>query len=482
MTGAASVVLDIGKTHSKLSLWGADGRLIERQSRSNQVRRGERYRELDAEGVERWLVEGLSRFAGLAPIGAIVPVGHGAAAVLIHAGRVFAPPMDYEDDAAPAQREAYAAQRDPFAQTGSPPLPFGLNLGLQLHRLEALTGPWPSDLQIVTWPQYWAWRLSGRAACEVSSLGCHTDLWLPFEGRPSPMAVRRGWAERLAPLAPAGAPLGPVTAEWRGLCGLPEDCLVYCGLHDSNAALNAALGHAELAGGDMTVLSTGTWFVGMRRPSAEVDTATLSAERDCLVNVDVHGRPVPSARFMGGREAEVLCGKSLGVALSDVDRLAAQAAALVVSGAMIRPTATPGVGPFPDGPGGWIGSAEGDEARRAAVSLYLALMSDAALDLIGSREQLLVEGRFADDHLFVAALARLRSDQQVFTSHAQDDVCYGALRLLDPDLPPPSGLVRIEPLALDLADYRAAWRTTTSSTAGGGKAEATWTTGPEARD
>jgi sugar (pentulose or hexulose) kinase len=472
VAGRANVVLDIGKTHSKLSLWGADGRLVERHARANPVRHGARYRELDIEGVEAWLAEILARFAGLAPIGAIVPVGHGAAAVLIHEGRVFAPPMDYEDDPAAAEREAYAAERDPFGQTGSPQLPFGLNLGLQLHRLEALTGPWPSDLQIVTWPQYWAWRLSGRATCEVSSLGCHTDLWLPFEGRPSPLAVRRGWAARLAPLASAGAALGPVTAEWRERCGLPEDCAVYCGLHDSNSALNAALGHAELAGGDMTVLSTGTWFVAMRRPSSAADTAGLSAERDCLVNVDVAGRPVPSARFMGGRETEVLCGASLGAAPSDAGGLAARAAALVAAGAMIRPTATPGVGPFPHGQGGWIGAIEGDEARRAAVSLYLALTSDAMLDLIGSRERLLVEGRFADDQLFVAALARLRPEQQVYASNAQDDVCYGALRLLDPGLPSPGGLVRIEPLALDLDAYRAAWRTTTSSTAGGGKAEA----------
>ncbi len=35
---------------------------------------------------------------------------------------------------------------------------------------------------ILTYPQYWAFRLTGVAANEVTSLGCHTDLWNPTAG------------------------------------------------------------------------------------------------------------------------------------------------------------------------------------------------------------------------------------------------------------------------------------------------------------
>jgi hypothetical protein len=37
-------------------------------------------------------------------------------------------------------------------------------------------------------------------------------------------------------------------------------------------------------------------------------------------------------------------------------------------------------------------------------------------------------------------------------------VSFGALRLLDPDLPPPSSLTRVTPLAQDLRTYRERWR------------------------
>ena len=59
--------------------------------------------------------------------------------------------------------------------------------------------------------------------------------------------------------------------------------------------------------------------------------------------------------------------------------------------------------------------------------------------------------------MFVRALASLRPDTAVFVSNAHNDVSYGALRLLIPDLPPATGLVRVAPLDDDLTAYKARW-------------------------
>jgi sugar (pentulose or hexulose) kinase len=454
------VVLDVGKTNAKLTLWRAPGQAPLRRVRPNRPASGPGYRALDAAGVEDWLAATLREFSGLAQIRAIVPVGHGAAAALVHRGALFAPPMDYEDDA--GERAAYEAQRDPFAATGSPKLPQGLNLGFQLHRLEALTGPWPDDLTILPWPQYWAWRLSGVAASEATSLGCHTDLWRPGMGEPSELARRRGWASRLPPLRAAGAALGPLTAEWAARTGLPETAQVYCGLHDSNAALLAARGFPEIADNEATVLSTGTWFVAMRTPrdDAVIDLAALSEARDCLVNVDAFGTLIPSARFMGGREIETLTGvdtRRIDIR-PDQPALLAAVPQVLASGAHVLPTFAPGVGPFPHHPGRWISMPADQAERRAAVSLYAALVADVSLDLIGARARILVEGRFAEAQVFVRALASLRPSDRIYVSNAHNDVSYGALRLLEPDLAPETALVRVEPLEVSLKDYRDTWR------------------------
>ena len=120
------------------------------------------------------------------------------------------------------------------------------------------------------------------------------------------MAKRLGWAGRFAPVVPASETIGVLRPELAARTGLSANARVLAGLHDSNAALLAARGFAEIAQNEATVLSTGTWFIAMRLPAETVALAKLPEARDCLVNVDAYGGPVPSARFMGGREIEAL--------------------------------------------------------------------------------------------------------------------------------------------------------------------------------
>ena len=148
----AVVVLDVGKTMSKLTLWSG-GELIARGTRPNARVDGPGYTALDISGIERWLLETLTDFAQKAEIGAIIPVGHGAAAVLIRDGAIVLPPMDYENPVPPRERRDYDAGRDAFAKTGSPALPDGLNLGAQLHHLEALSPAAFEGSTLLLWPQ-----------------------------------------------------------------------------------------------------------------------------------------------------------------------------------------------------------------------------------------------------------------------------------------------------------------------------------------
>ena len=460
MSERAIIVLDCGKTLAKLSLWRHDGTLIVRETRLNERVATGRYVALDAAGIEEWLAATLRKFSGLADIGSIIPVGHGAAAVIVRGGGLACPPLDYEEPMPLELRKAYDAQRDPFSETGSPALPNGLNLGAQLFWLQSLYPDLLSgDATIMPWAQYWSWLLCGVPAAEITSLGCHTDLWRPLANESSHLARSLGWADRLAPLAQAGDVLGSLDPKWAERTGLAAEVEVHCGLHDSNAALLAARAFPEIADRESTVLSTGTWFVAMRSPAslAEVDIALLPEDRDCLVNVDAFGKPIPSARFMGGREIETLTGLDAAV---DGDEAALLAAVPEVLGAgtLLLPTFAPGFGPFPFSRGQWIKRPEDAAGRRAAVSLYAALVADVSLDLIGSRERLLVEGRFAKDRLFVRALAALRPATKVYAADAQNDASFGALRLLIPDLEPQSALSEVMPLEGDIGAHRERWR------------------------
>jgi sugar (pentulose or hexulose) kinase len=454
-----AIVIDIGKTLSKVTLWSRDGQMFDRQVYANQPCEVDAIRRLDAAGIGAWLLEALALYRDH-PVEAIIPVGHGAGVAAIVDDALAFPPLDYEASIPEPVMQAYRAERDPFVRTGSPALPDGLNIGSQLFWLDLLYPETMASATLLPWAQYWAWFFAGVAVSEVTSLGCHSDLWLPEEAHFSPLAERMGWAAKFAPIVSASAEIGALRPEIAHATGLPASVKVLAGLHDSNAALLAARGFAEITGRESTILSTGTWFIAMRLPGSPFSIAALPEARDCLVNVDAYGSPVPSARFMGGREIEsVIEIDSRRVDIkSDQPALLAAVPELLRSGTMLLPTLAPGCGSFPDRVSRWVGEPQGWCARRAAACLYAALVADTALDLIGSKERLLVEGRFAEAEVFVRALATLRPDTLVFTANAFNDVSFGALRLMDSSLTLGETLKAVQPLGGDLQTYRSRWR------------------------
>lgn len=447
---SVQLVLDVGKTAAKLSAWSDDGVCLARFVHDNRPVRGGAYRALDVAGIEAWLIDSLRAAGAAGDVRAIVPVAHGAAAAILRDGRLAAPVMDYEH-AIPADiARSYARDRDPETRSGSPAMPLGLNLGRQLDLLEHLhPGILTDGATIVPWAQFWTWRLCGAAVCEVSSLGVHTDLWHPAAAAPSALARRRGWAARLARFARAGDVVGRLSEEWQALTGLGPQVAIHAGLHDSNAALHAARGRARFAAGEATMLSTGTWFVTMRSPAVAVDPATVAYDRGCLVNVDIASRPVPTALFMGGREFEELV--SPHDLTADDPRTAhdvAAAARTCVTSDIMAPA----------GADAWRNRPDDRATTLAASLLHLALRADIACDSIGAGRMLVVDGRFANIPLFVAALAALRPDMEVAVADAENDVALGALRAANPGYPINQTLRTVAPLAVDLHAYRRRWR------------------------
>jgi sugar (pentulose or hexulose) kinase len=457
-------ILDVGKTLAKLSFLTRNGKQVGRISRKNcPVKIGE-YTALDVEGIKSWLEPALYTLVRQhGPIDAIIPVGHGAAAVIIKNGAIALPPMDYEQEIPADVRAQYDQERDQFPMTGSPSLPAGMNLGRQLAYLEklhptALSG----DAQILLWPQFWAWVLCGNAASEVTSLGCHTDLWQPTTHQPSSLAITRGWSARLPSLRKAGDVLGKLSDHLMQKCQLKEDVNVYCGIHDSNAALLAARGLPEISGHEATILSTGTWFVAMRSPEPRsyIDITKLDEHRDCLVNVDIHGQIIPSSRFMGGREIEILAGSdNYRIDLkADQRAMIERIDAVIAHEKMVLPNFSGRSGPYPKAAGKWINMPMERMEKQAAIALYAAMMADACLGLVEAQQRILVEGRFAASETFLRALASLRPSDTIMIASTETDVAFGALRLINPDARSDVQAHKVEPLPVDITAYHRRWK------------------------
>lgn len=385
-------VIDIGKTNAKLLLidlaTGQERRVFKMP---NRVQPAPHYPHFDTDALWDFLQSGLQKLAAEGPVDAISITTHGASAALVDAaGDLVLPILDYEF-AGPDSLPEYDRLRPDFAETGSPRLPGGLNVGAQLYWLaQSFPEGFAKARHILTYPQFWAMRLSGVAASEVTSLGCHTDLWNPWAGRFSSLVSRMGWQALFPPVQPANAsfPLRPDLASHLGLApGTP----VLSGIHDSNASLLPYLAGEE----PFSVISTGTWMISLAVGGPQV---ALEARRDVLVNVNAKGGPTPTARYMGGREFDALTEGRV-VPPSTEDRRA------VLAGLMILPSLHPETGPFPGLSLGWTGTPATDGARSLAASYYTALMGAECLALIGAEGPIHVEGPFGGNPDFAAMLS-----------------------------------------------------------------------------
>lgn len=424
MTEGHIAVVDIGKTNAKLALVRqSDLSEIAVVTRPNTVLPGPPYPHFDIEGHWAFILDGLSGFHAEHGVQAISITTHGAAGALIaRDGTLAAPILDYEHTGPEDCARAYDALRPPFSETGSPRLSMGLNLGAQLH-WQFSTNPRLKEhvAHVVTYPQFWTYRLTGVLATDVTSLGCHTDLWNPHTGRLSSLPQALGIADKIAMPRKPGDVLGTVTDEIAERTGLPKGTPVLCGIHDSNASLFA---HLSVREPPFSVVSTGTWVVAMAVGGKPV---VLDPERDTLINVNAFGDAVPSARFMGGREHDImLAGSTEKASEADMVKVLEQQC-------MLLPAVMPETGPFAGKHARWLGGEplQGSATRGAAVGFYLALVTKHCLDLIGHDGPAIVEGPFARNMAYLMML-QVASSSPVIPTESATGTSIGAALLLAP--------------------------------------------------
>ena len=430
-------VIDIGKTNAKLALVDlVELREIDVSEIPNTVLSGDPFPHHDLEGLWAFIIDALRGAQARHGVDAITATAHGAAAMLLDAdGKPILPLLDYEHDGPDDVAADYDALRPDFAQSGSPRLPHGFNLGAQLHWL-LRTRPEVRDrlAYVVTYPQYWTGRLTGSWCTEVSSLGCHTDLWLPREARLSDLVDDLGLTEKMPPVRKAAEPIGSLLPKVARETGLPRSTPVYCGIHDSNASLYS---HLLRRSTPFSVISTGTWVITMAIGGRLHE---LDPERDTLMNVNAFGEPVPSARFMGGREYEML---TQGVPVAPTE---ASIASVLQQGAMLSPAVVSTCGPFQGRRAEWsVPETHLSHAERSAVvSCYLAMMAVTCLELTGAEGPILTEGPFVQNRLFLDLIAAATGRSVLSSAGSATGTSIGAA-LLAADAVPASDMDTIHP-------------------------------------
>ncbi len=414
------LVLDIGKTNVKLHVLSATSESVFSTSRSNNVINEDLYPHADVKGIWIWMKSALLELTDKYHISSISITTHGATAALINRNAVddedglVMPVLDYEFAGIEELNSEYEKARPDFARTYSPSLPAGLNLGRQLFwQQRTFPEAFAKATDILCYPQYWAWHLTGALCSEVTSLGCHTDLWYPDDKNYSSLVDGQGWSKLFPEIKPAWDTVGVISEKVSTQTGLDAGCKVYVGVHDSNASfLRYKLKQSSKP---FTVISTGTWTILM---ASGVFTDNLDPAKDMLANVDVTNTPVACARFMGGREFEGIC-KTLGGRFGDsFDASLLQS--LIDQDVFALPDFSDGSGPFGGRKSEFV-NRDADVMKAAGsgaalATLYCALMMDYQLDKLQSVGDIFIEGAFLQNPLMCGLLSQLRDEQLVWLS------------------------------------------------------------------
>ena len=301
------VILDIGKTHAKVILFDAIKmeELVMYQTKNN-ILNDDIYPHYDVESLKKFFITSLQQIAKSFDVNSIFTSTHGACIALMSKGVLVLPVLDYEFDGPEQYNNEYNDIRPKFKQTGSPRMDLGLNLGAQLFwQKNNFPDQFAKVDEILFWPQYWSFWLSGIASSEISYASSHSDLWDIRQNKFIDLTIF-GLSPKIKypPIMSASTILGPLRKELVKQTGLPENIPVYCGAHDSSVSLISASFNHDLP---CTILSTGTWITIFALGSDKIE---IPEQPGLMISCDCFGHLVPNFRFPAGKIYENLLNDS----------------------------------------------------------------------------------------------------------------------------------------------------------------------------
>ncbi len=435
-------VFDVGKTNKKLAAYSPTLDVIDERRATIETRP---WRDLDAEdtgAILDWLRDGLAAFAGQFDVRAIAISGHGATlALLDDAGELALPVISYTSargvDVQDEFYETYGAADVLHRATATADIGFA-NMAKVLHLTKTRhPNEWARAKRGLFWGPYFAHALSGQYSLEPTFPGNHTYLWDHAAGTWSGVACALG-ADTLfgGEMRPSWDAAGTVSESLAKASGLPADCPVTIGIHDSNANL---LPYFARDSGDFVLLSTGTWNVTMRPGGARV-LSEDEVSRRVFFNQDPYGRPVRTSLMTAGLDYDTY---SEFTTASDAEDPAALTRVIENAELFVIPGVMPGASAFPNAAPRVVFQGETysldalqSGARRfdhlgqdyfAAINLGLAIATAESLSALGLAQgcNVFIEGGFAKNVSFCRALAALCPHLKIAVSAETEGTSLG---------------------------------------------------------
>lgn len=446
---SCSAVIDIGKTNKKVMVLNDKLETVASAYEHFPANESGDIHIEQFAAAREWIIKQLGSFAAEYEIKAISVTTHGATVVFIDEhGEFTVPPIAYTSN--PGKEchdkfyQQFGSQRELHEKLATPFLGSLLNHGMCVFfAKEHYPEEFKDTKYILNLPSYFVHALTGVAGAEPTSIGCHSYFWDFEQASWSFVAKKMGVMDKLpSSIHQSHEVAGTITPAIARETGLPADCKVTYGIHDSNASLVPYLAHSQ---GRFLLNSTGTWCVCMC-PNEHMSFTEEQMDAGAFYNVSALGQPVKTAIFMGGNEHDTWA-KTLKMyaGFGDFPKFDSALYQQVISDCSCF--ILPGVidtGPFANSTSRVHQNGEdyplkGIDDKRppcfdnaayayAALNLSLAIQSKANFHNVGLENdmRIYIEGGFRKNEAYHALLASLCPHNQVVLSNLEEATAFGA--------------------------------------------------------
>lgn len=293
-------ILDVGKTNKKLLLFDEDYKVVfEKSERMEETVDEDGFPCEDIAGLQQSIREMVSSVLAMSAykVLALNFTAYGASFVYIDAkGNTLAPLYNYLKPYPAALQHDFYTQyggEKEFARTTSSPVLGSLNSGMQVLRLKHEKPDLFSNVAYALHlPQYLSLMFTGKPVSDITSIGCHTNLWDFTKQAYHDWVENEGIASVLGPIV-SSTHVEKINVDGHALC-----CGI--GLHDSSSAL---IPYLICFKDPFVLVSTGTWSISLN-PFDHVPLTDQELEQDCLCYLQYTGKPVKASRLFLGNEHE----------------------------------------------------------------------------------------------------------------------------------------------------------------------------------
>jgi sugar (pentulose or hexulose) kinase len=292
------VIFDVGKTNKKLLLFDENYKLVQEESKQfSETKDEDGFACENVQALTHWIKNSVDTLLKdqRYEVKAVNFSAYGASLVYLDGQQNVILPLynylkPYEPELQRQFYDKYGGEAQVAKQTASPVLG-NLNSGMQLYRLKYKK---PEEFARIKYalhlPQYLSYILSSNPVSEMTSIGCHTNLWDFQLDQYHRWVIQETIHMKLAPIVSSET----IAGYWQ------QTLPIGVGLHDSSAALIPYLSEYQEP---FILLSTGTWCISLN-PFNHSQLSDYELSQDCLCYLSFQKRPVKAARLFAGHEHE----------------------------------------------------------------------------------------------------------------------------------------------------------------------------------